>query len=296
MAVSVFDLFKIGIGPSSSHTVGPMRAARIFVARLAHEGTLARVTRVKAEMYGSLGATGKGHGSDKAVLLGLAGHEPDSVDIERVPALLEAIRTQHRVTLNGSQEIAFDEAADLVMHRRETLPFHANGMRFTAFDAEGRELENRVYYSVGGGFIVSDEVAADGSRQKVIAPDATVLPLPFTSGDALLALAQQHGLSIAQIMRRNEQHWRSDPDIDAGLLRIWQVMQDCVQRGCGPDGVLPGGFKVKRRAHALHQALSPNPEAALRDPLQVLDWVNLYALAVNEENAAGGRVVTAPTN
>ena len=296
MAVSVFDLFKIGIGPSSSHTVGPMRAARMFVARLAHEGVLARVTRVKAQMYGSLGATGKGHGSDKAVLLGLAGHEPDTVDIEQVPVILEAIRSQHRVTLNASREIAFDEPADLVMHRRETLPFHANGMRFTAFDEHGAEIENRVYYSVGGGFVVSDEVAADGSKQKTIAPDTTVLPYPFHSGDDLLRLCDEHGVGIAELMRRNERHWRTDAEIDAGLMKIWKVMQECVARGCRTEGVLPGGFKVKRRAAQLYRDLTVNPEAAMRDPLMVMDWVNLYALAVNEENAAGGRVVTAPTN
>jgi L-serine dehydratase len=296
MAVSVFDLFKIGIGPSSSHTVGPMRAARMFVARLAHEGALARTARVKAEMYGSLGATGKGHGSDKAVLLGLAGHEPDTVDIEQVPVILEAIRSQHRVALNASREIAFDEPSDLVMHRRETLPFHANGMRFTAFDEHGAELENRVYYSVGGGFVVSDEVAADGSRQKVVAPDTTVLPYPFHSGDDLLRLCDEHGVGIAELMRRNERHWRTDAQIDAGLLKIWKVMQECVARGCRTEGVLPGGFKVKRRAAQLYRDLTINPEAAMRDPLMVMDWVNLYALAVNEENAAGGRVVTAPTN
>ncbi|MFL6628482.1 MAG: L-serine ammonia-lyase [Vitreoscilla sp.] len=296
MAVSVFDLFKIGIGPSSSHTVGPMRAARMFVARLAHDGTLARTARVKADMYGSLGATGKGHGSDKAVLLGLAGHEPDTVDIEQVPVLLDAIRSQHRITLNGSREIAFDEATDLVMHRRETLPFHANGMRFVAFDADGHELENRVYYSVGGGFVVSDEVAADGSKQKVVAPDTTVLPHPFHSGDDLLRLCDEHGVGIAELMRRNERHWRTDAEIDAGLMKIWTVMQACVARGCRTEGVLPGGFKVKRRAAQLYRDLTVNPEAAMRDPLMVMDWVNLYALAVNEENAAGGRVVTAPTN
>jgi L-serine dehydratase len=296
MAVSVFDLFKIGIGPSSSHTVGPMRAARLFALRLQHEGLLARTARVKTELYGSLGATGKGHGSDKAVLLGLAGHEPDSVDIEAVPALLEAMRGTHRMKLLGEHEIAFDEKNDLLFLRRETLPFHANGMRFTAYDAGGAELANRVYYSVGGGFVVSDEVAADGTKQKVIAPDTTVLPLPFHSGAELLAVCEREGMSIAQVMRRNERHWRSDAEIDAGLLKIWHVMQDCVARGCRAEGVLPGGFKVKRRAAALYRALTSNPEAALKDPLQVMDWVNLYALAVNEENAAGGRVVTAPTN
>ncbi|TMH34076.1 MAG: L-serine ammonia-lyase [Betaproteobacteria bacterium] len=296
MAVSVFDLFKIGIGPSSSHTVGPMRAARLFALRLQHDGMLNATQRVKAELYGSLGATGKGHGTDKAVLLGLAGHEPDRIDVDAIPALLAAMRKTQTLTLAGAQTIAFDEAADLVFHRRESLPFHANGMRFTAFDSSGAELVARTYYSVGGGFVVSDEVAADGSRQKRIAPDTTVLPLPFHSGAELLALTQREGCSIADVMRRNERHWRSDAEIDAGLLTIWSVMRKCVERGCATDGVLPGGFKVRRRAADLYRQLCANPEAALRDPLQVLDWVNLYALAVNEENAAGGRVVTAPTN
>jgi L-serine dehydratase len=296
MAVSVFDLFKIGIGPSSSHTVGPMRAARMFVARLVNDGLLERTARVKADLYGSLGATGKGHGSDKAVLLGLAGHEPDTVDVEQVPAELEAMRAAKQVNLSGAHPIAFDEAADLVMHRRETLPFHANGMRFTAFDAAGAELANRVYYSVGGGFVVSDEIAADGTKQKTIAPDTTVLPHPFHSGADLLRLTGELNCSVAELMRRNERHWRTDAEVHEGLMKIWRVMQECVARGCRTEGVLPGGFKVKRRAASLYRALTSNPEAALRDPLQVMDWVNLYALAVNEENAAGGRVVTAPTN
>jgi len=296
MAVSVFDLFKIGIGPSSSHTVGPMRAARLFALRLAHDGLLARATRVQSQLYGSLGATGKGHGSDKAVLLGLAGHEPDTVDVEAIPALLDSMRARGRLVLQGGREIAFDEKTDLIFHRREALPFHANGLRFIALDVAGNELANRCYYSVGGGFVVSDEVAADGSKQKMIAPDTTVLAHPFHSGDDLLALSTSTGKSIAQLMRDNEHHWRSDAEIDAGLLRIWRVMQDCVKRGCATDGVLPGGFKVRRRAAPLYRDLIANPEAALRDPLQVMDWVNLYALAVNEENAAGGRVVTAPTN
>jgi L-serine dehydratase len=296
MAVSVFDLFKIGIGPSSSHTVGPMRAARLFALRLVSEGLLEQTARVQAQLYGSLGATGKGHGSDKAVLLGLAGHEPDTVDVDAVPALLAALRQQARLTLLGRHKIAFHEKDDLKFHRRESLPFHANGMRFTAFDASGAELANRVYYSVGGGFVVSEEVAADGSRHKAIAPDTTLLPLPFHSGAELLQRAREAGGSIAAVMRRNERHWRSDAEIDTGLLAIWRVMQDCVARGCATEGTLPGGFKVKRRAAALRNALTAHPEEALRDPLQVLDWVNLYALAVNEENAAGGRVVTAPTN
>ncbi|OYT88566.1 MAG: L-serine ammonia-lyase [Burkholderiales bacterium PBB6] len=296
MAVSVFDLFKIGIGPSSSHTVGPMRAARLFVNRLVASGHLASTARVRCWLYGSLGATGKGHGSDTAVLLGLAGHEPDTVDVEKVPELLAAIRTEHQLLVAGHHAVSFIEKEDLLFMRRETLPFHANGMKLAAFDAQGQEIDSRIYYSVGGGFVVSDEVAADGSRQKVIAPDATVLPLPFTTGAQLLAQCQANGLSIAQVMWRNELHWRTAEDIRSGLLRIWDVMQACVSRGCKTEGILPGGFKVRRRAAALHASLTANPEAALRDPLQVIDWVNLYALAVNEENAAGGRVVTAPTN
>ena len=296
MAVSVFDLFKIGIGPSSSHTVGPMRAARLFARHLQHDGLLARTARVQSQLYGSLGATGKGHGSDKAVLLGLAGHEPDTVDVDAVPALLAAIRKAGRLPMLGGHDVGFNERDDLKFHRRESLPFHANGMRFHAFDADGAELSARTWYSVGGGFVVSEEVAADGARQKVIAPDATVLPHPFRSGDELLQRARGLGGSIADVMRRNERHWRSDAEINTGLLKIWDVMQACVKRGCATDGTLPGGFKVKRRAPQLHRDLTANPEAALRDPLQVMDWVNLYALAVNEENAAGGRVVTAPTN
>ncbi len=295
MAVSVFDLFKIGIGPSSSHTVGPMRAARMFALKLQQDGLLARTTRLRCWLYGSLGATGKGHGSDTAVLLGLCGHEPDTVEIDHIPALLATLRASQQLPLLGEHIVSFDERSGLNFMRRETLPFHANGLRFCAYNTTGQEIANRVYYSVGGGFVVSDEVAADGTRHRAIAPDSTVLPLPFSSGDALLALAQREGLSIAQIMRRNEQHWRTDPEIDAGLMRIWQVMQDCVRRGCATEGVLPGGFKVKRRAAPLFRSLSgvTNPT---NDPLQVLDWVNLYALAVNEENAAGGRVITAPTN
>ena len=255
---------------------------------------------MRCELFGSLGATGKGHGSDKAVLLGLMGHEPDTVDVEAIPQMLETLRATRRLQLSGGETIGpaigFDEKTDLLFKRRETLPFHSNGMRFTAFDSDGEELQSRTYYSVGGGFVVSDELAHDGSKQKAIVPDTTVLPHPFDSGDELLALTRAHNCSIAEIMRRNECHWRTDAEIDAGLQRIWRVMQDCVVRGCKTDGVLPGGFKVKRRAATLYRDLCAHPEAALRDPLQVMDWINLYALAVNEENAAGGRVVTAPTN
>jgi L-serine dehydratase len=256
-----------------------------------------------------LGPTGKGHGSDKAVLLGLLGHELDTVDLEAIPALLTAVRSRARLTLLGGHEIDFVEQDDLRFHRRECLPFHANGMRCIAFDATGSELANRCDDLVGGGFVVSDEVAADGTRHKAIAPDTTVLPHPFRSADELLRLTREHGCSMAALMRRNERFLgkagRTDAAIDAGLLKIWRVMQDCVERGCRTDGVLPGGFKVRRRAKALHEALTARPEAATDgtrahplsgpgDPLQVLDWIHLCALAVNEENAAGGRVVTAP--
>jgi L-serine dehydratase len=296
MAISAFDLFKIGIGPSSSHTVGPMRAARLFVAGLQAHGLLAQVARVHCGLYGSLGATGKGHGSDKAVLLGLCGHEPESVPIESVEPTIDGIRSSGSIQLLEQHTVAWNDREDLSFFRNQTLPFHANGMRLSAWDAAGTLLTERTYYSVGGGFIVSDEVAADGSKQKVIAPDATQLPVPFRSGDELLQRCREQGLSIAGVMRANERHWRSDVEVREGLLRIWVAMQACVERGCRTDGVLPGGFKVRRRAPQLYRDLTQHPEKALTDPLAVLDWVNLYALAVNEENAAGGRVVTAPTN
>jgi len=295
MAVSAFDLFKVGIGPSSSHTVGPMRAARLFAHGLQTAGLLPAVARVHCGLYGSLGATGKGHGSDKAVLLGLCGHEPETVPIEAVEPSIAAIRNAGRLPLMGCHDVAWNEREDLSFFRAP-LPFHANGMRLSAWDGAGALVSERTYYSVGGGFVVSDEVAADGERQKLIAPDATQLPIPFRSGDDLLQRCREHGLSIAGVMRMNEHHWRSDEEVRAGLLRIWDVMQACVQRGCATDGVLPGGFKVRRRAPGLFRDLTGHPEKALTDPLAVLDWVNLYALAVNEENAAGGRVVTAPTN
>jgi L-serine dehydratase len=296
MAISAFDLFKIGIGPSSSHTVGPMRAARLFVAGLQTHGLLAQVARVHCGLYGSLGATGKGHGSDKAVLLGLCGHEPESVPIESVESTIDGIRSSGSIRLLEQHAVAWNDREDLSFFRSQTLPFHANGMRLSAWDAAGTLLTERTYYSVGGGFVVSDEVAADGSKQKVIAPDSTQLPVPFRSGDELLQRCREQGLSIAGVMRANERHWRSDDEVRDGLLRIWVAMQACVERGCRTDGVLPGGFKVRRRAPQLHRDLTQHPEKALTDPLAVLDWVNLYALAVNEENAAGGRVVTAPTN
>jgi L-serine dehydratase len=293
MAVSVFDLFKIGIGPSSSHTVGPMRAARLFALRLKQDDLLASVASVRAELYGSLGATGKGHGSDKAVILGLEGDEPATVDVETIAPRIAAIRKGEPLKLAGIRPIAFVDRQHLLFYTK-ALPFHPNGLRFTAFDANARELASRTYYSVGGGFVVSEDLAADGSAQKRIAPDTTILPLPFHTGGELLAQCKVNGLSIAQVLRANERHWRDDAKIDDGLLEIWRVMQACVTRGLGAEGTLPGGLKVRRRAADWHRKLTNRPDGG--DPLAVLDWVNLFALAVNEENAAGGRVVTAPTN
>jgi L-serine dehydratase len=292
MAVSTFDLFKIGIGPSSSHTVGPMRAANLFVAALREGGWLGAVRRVRCALYGSLGATGKGHGSDKAVMLGLEGEEPDRVDPDQIDGRLRQIRDERRLMLGGSGEIAFDEREDLQFLRRETLPFHPNGMRLSALDASGEVLLERTYYSVGGGFVVNHDEAGEPR----LAADARALPHPFRTGEELLQQCRASGLGIAQVMWRNELAWRSADELRAGLRCVWEAMQGCVKRGIATEGTLPGGFKVRRRAADLHRGLVAHPEAALRDPLQVMDWVNLYALAVNEENAAGGRVVTAPTN
>ena len=293
MAVSTFDLFKIGIGPSSSHTVGPMRAAARFVERwLVENGDLARTVRVRAEVFGSLALTGRGHGTDKAVLMGLEGHWPNLIDPDVIPPALERIRATRRIRLHGEHEIGFDEKHDLIMNKRQKLPFHTNGMRFTAYDAHGEVIATRDYYSVGGGFVVNQDEAAE---DRIVA-DETELPYPFLTGDGLLAQCERTGLSIAQLMFANEQVWRAPAEIEAGLDEIWNAMQSCVARGIRESGTLPGGLHVPRRAPALHAELSSRPEAAMRDPLTTLDWVNLYALAVNEENAAGGRVVTAPTN
>jgi L-serine dehydratase len=298
LAVSVFDLFKIGIGPSSSHTVGPMRAAGMFVQRLSDIGVLQATSRIRCELYGSLGATGKGHGTGTAVLLGLAGHAPDTVEPDAIPGILQGIRERQAIVLPGAHVIAFSEASDVLFYALKSLPFHANGMRFTAYGPLGAELAERTYYSVGGGFVVGEQMAQDGALQAAIVPDAAILPLPFHSGDELLALTLREGCDIATIMRRNERHWRSDAEIDDGLLNIWSVMQGCVVRGCATEGTLPGGFKVRRRAAALQRKLvQAGPgHGSVSDPLAVMDWVNLFALAVNEENASGGRVVTAPTN
>ncbi|MFB6782353.1 L-serine ammonia-lyase [Streptomyces sp. NPDC056352] len=293
MAISIFDLFSIGIGPSSSHTVGPMRASRMFVGRLKEDGRLAQTASVRAELFGSLGATGHGHGTPKAVLLGLEGNEPHTVDVETADAEVERIAATRRLRLlrtdlGDAHEITFDADSQLVLHRRRSLPYHANGMTLFAYDAEGLPLLEKTYYSVGGGFVV-DEDAIGEDRIKL---DDTVLKHSFRTGDELLRLAHETGLSVSALMLENEKAWRTEAEIRKELLEIWQVMKACVARGVAREGILPGRLKVRRRAATSARALR-----AEGDPGgHAMEWVTLYAMAVNEENAAGGRVVTAPTN
>jgi L-serine dehydratase len=290
MTISAFDLFKVGIGPSSSHTVGPMRAACSFATRLEREGLLARVAGVRAELFGSLGATGHGHGSVKAVVLGLEGEQPDLVDPVAAEPRVTAVRTGGELLLSGKHPIAFSVDDDVVLHRRRRLPFHSNGMRFQAVDAGGAELLTREYYSVGGGFVLDEDEAG----RPVLVADPTPVPYPFTTGEQLLRHAHETGSRISDVMLANELARRSEEEVRAGLLHIWSVMQECVERGSRTTGVLPGGLKVRRRAAALRERLEVATDE--NDALRAVDWVTLYALAVNEENAAGGRVVTAPTN
>ncbi len=290
MALSVFDLFSVGIGPSSSHTVGPMRAAVLFAEGLRDAGQLRDTTKVLVQLFGSLGATGHGHGSDKAVLLGLSGERPELCDPHAVEGLLVQIRQSGRLSLLGEHEIDFDADSDLVLHRRRSLPLHPNGMTFIAFDEDLRMLSERTFYSVGGGFVVGEDAAGDTS----IVADTTAVAHPFRTGEELLAHCDATGKSISRIMLENELAWRSEAEVRAGLLHIWGVMKECVANGMVTEGTLPGGLRVRRRAPELSRKLALETDSA--DPLRGMDWITLYALAVNEENAAGGRVVTAPTN
>ncbi len=288
MAISVFDMFKIGVGPSSSHTVGPMRAARQFLLDLEAEGLFERTTQVVAQLYGSLALTGKGHGTDRAVLLGLEGETPDEVDPDSVPRRLRHIRSSGKIKLLGKREIIFDEPINLLFHKDQMLPKHSNGLRFLALDAVGKTLLQDEFYSIGGGFIVR------GTDEEGDAAAADVqLPYAFTSAEELLAQCEKHALRVDQLMLENESAWRSEVEIRTGLVKIWRVMQACVARGVRESGELPGGLHVIRRAPKLHHDLSQQKKTTALD---AMDWVNLWALAVNEENAAGGRVVTAPTN
>ena len=298
MAVSAFDLFSIGIGPSSSHTVGPMRAARRFAEQLAADGLLDRTTRIKAQLYGSLGATGHGHGSDKAVLWGLEGEDPETIDTRLGPFRIAEIAESARIRLNGTHQIDIHLDNDVILHRRLRLPYHPNGMTFAAYDSAGDLVRESTYYSIGGGFIV----AADAEGHPVLVPDPTPVPYDFRTGDELLAHCAATGLRISDVMLANECARRPEAEVRAGLLRIWSVMAECVRNGCGTVGVLPGGLKVRRRASGLYARLSTSEQMdplqvrELSDPMQAVDWVTVWALAVNEENASGGRVVTAPTN
>jgi L-serine dehydratase len=286
MTVSVFDLFSIGVGPSSSHTVGPMRAAARFVARLSEDDLIGSVRRIRVELYGSLGATGRGHGTIEAIVLGLSGADPETVDPATVGQRVQQVRESGRLPLGGDDGrpvIEFDIDTDISLHLRR-LDFHSNGLAFEAFGADGL-IDRRIYFSVGGGAIVEE---SDCDSTSVADP----VPHPFHNGRELVAIAEQRGCSIAAIMADNERVLARAADLREGLLRVWSVMQECVSAGLQQDGVLPGGLGVQRRAAQLAAQLDARPE----DPLYALDWVTVCALAVNEENAAGGRVVTAPTN
>ncbi|WP_042282137.1 L-serine ammonia-lyase [Candidatus Protochlamydia sp. R18] len=295
MAVSVFNLFSIGIGPSSSHTVGPMRAARQFVVNLQLNDMLVDVHRIKMELYGSLALTGKGHSTDIAVLLGVEGNAPEGIDPRDVEPRIKWIRENRKISLLNSRLIEFQEEVDLIFHSDKQLPFHPNGMRFTAFNTCHREISQEVFYSVGGGFIVDHHAAM---KDEAICQNDHHLPYPFKTADELLLLCKKHNFSIAELMWENEKSWRTEEEIEIGLLNIWNVMQTCVKHGCEKEGVLPGGLNVKRRAASIYRYLQEQELKPLekRDRAEVIDWVSLWALAVNEENAAGGRVVTAPTN
>ncbi|MEO0443178.1 MAG: L-serine ammonia-lyase [Pseudomonadota bacterium] len=293
MTISTFDLFKVGIGPSSSHTVGPMVAAKQFAEDLDKDNLLASTEHIYVELFGSLGSTGKGHGTLKAVVLGLEGETPSSVNVDTIAERIESLRHTQQLTVLAKKSIDFSPQDDIVFHRRQQLPYHANGMSFKAFDENSQNLLEKNYYSVGGGFVVDGQRAA--ADNPIVADDRD-LAFPFTSGDQLLAHCKTQQISIADLMWANENAWRDKNQTIDGLDELWKVMQSCVQRGCSQEGILPGGLKVRRRAKKLHDQLVLRDKQSEQDPLSVIDWVTLYALAVNEENASGGRVVTAPTN
>ena len=295
MTLSVFDMFKVGIGPSSSHTVGPMRAARIFASALFADGHASRgLGGIRAELFGSLGHTGKGHGSDTAVILGLMGETPDETDVDQVPARVEAVRARKTLALLGAHAVPFAPESSIVFHRKETLPLHSNGMRFTALGTDGTEVLTRIYYSVGGGFVHEDPATPTATTTTTATSSSTSVPFPFRTGAELLDQCNLHGLSISTLVMENEKARLPEAEVRARVGKLASTMQACIERGCQREGILPGGLKVKRRAATLFRKLRAG--AQKDDPLHAMDWVNLWALAVNEENAAGGRVVTAPTN
>ncbi len=289
--ISVFDIYKVGIGPSSSHTVGPMRAAKEFLHDAAKKVTLSEATGIKVELFGSLGQTGKGHGTGKAVILGLAGEDPETVDTTVVDEFLTTTEQSQRLKLLGEHEIKFPREGAITFHRRKTMPRHANAMELRL--CKGDEVIYKdLYYSIGGGFIVRD-ADFDDTLEEAIEQSSKPIPYPFDSAAELLAQCNEHGLRISSLMLANEKVFRSEKEIRQRLMHIWQTMDECIDRGIKTEGILPGGLKVRRRAPGLYQRLKNEKSA---DPMQTMDWVDLFALAVNEENAAGGRVVTAPTN
>lgn len=286
MRTSIFDLFKIGIGPSSSHTVGPMRAAREFVARLDTDGLLDGAAEVRTELFGSLALTGLGHGTDRAIVLGLSGAKPDEVEPRDVEQIVSGVRAGGWIRLLGRKAAPFADATHIVFHRNQTLAGHPNGMRFTALGEAGEVLRSEVYFSVGGGFIEREGAASARAA-------GVPVPYPFSSAAELLRMADDSGLPLWRIVLENEKAWRSEAEARAYAQRIWRTMEECAERGLATEGILPGGLKVRRRAPRLAAKLRAQGS---NDPLAPMDWVNVYAMAVNEENAAGGRVVTAPTN
>ncbi|NDV60960.1 L-serine ammonia-lyase [Puniceicoccales bacterium CK1056] len=286
MRLSTLDLYTIGIGPSSSHTVGPMRAAR----RFAEEASDLKAEKIQVELYGSLAMTGKGHGTHFAIVAGLRGSAPETVDPVSLPTEFEKAVKDKSLALCGKQTIAFDPGTDLLFNRKTSLPYHPNGMKFTARSADGKSLLESVFYSVGGGFVVTE------AETKKASQDAPETSFPFSTAEELIRWAETEGKAVSKIVLQNESAWREKTKTQARLDKVWQAMQACVEQGLNQDGVLPGGMKVPRRAPAMYRNLRDRPESALKDSLTILDWVDLYAIAVNEENAAGGRVVTAPTN
>lgn len=291
MTISIFDLFSIGIGPSSSHTVGPMKAAHAFATQLTAHGKLSAVTRVKIELFGSLAFTGQGHGTDKAILLGLEGHTPESVNPDMITPRAECIIENKELMLNNTQKMTFDYLNDMIFNFKDLLPAHTNGMRFSAFDDEGQVLSCEIYYSIGGGFILTEEQATHPRTT-----DTSDFPYPFNTAKELLDHCENSKLSIAELMLRNECTLRTEEEVKARLMHIAAIMQECIKKGCETPGILPGGLNIKRRAPMLYTKLLAKGKPASKDQTDSMEWLNLYAIAVNEENAAGGRVVTAPTN
>lgn len=293
MDVSVFDLFSIGIGPSSSHTVGPMRASRQFILNVDKQGLLSQVASIKIDLYGSLALTGKGHATDLAILLGSEGETPEGIDPNVISDRIQTIRHSHKLHLLGKHPVTFVEQSQLIFHYDKQLPYHPNAMRFTVFDSNQKELKTEVYYSLGGGFIIDHEKAMQ-KKQATLGPH--FVPFHFSTGEELLNHCKQQQKTIAEIMMANELTMRSEDEIRSGLLNIWQVMQECIERGYHQEGVLPGGLNVQRRAAGMYRTLKALENSQDVHHTAVMEWVSLWALAVNEENAAGGRVVTAPTN